>query len=122
MNPSLSRAQGSRQPASVRRLRRPHAARVRERAQARIRFLTGAVVLGAGGATAWIGVLVASEHPGAAAPAPPPQTGMPGSTVPPPATPGTSAAPGVSATMTTTVPPTTTTTGPVVTSGGSSTR
>jgi hypothetical protein len=127
MCPPLSRVQRSRHPESVRHIRRPNAARARERTQARIRFLTGAIVLGASGADSWIGVLVASEHPGAAAPAPPPQPGTPGSTVSP-TTPATTVSPTTTdralatTTTTTTVPPTRTTTRPVVTSGGSSRR
>ncbi len=114
----------------------------RARAQARLKRLTRTVIVLAGGATAFIGVTVAKEHPGAsAAPANPP---LPGSTpattpttTPPPTTtttpttsptttvgpispqgsPTTTTSP---PTTTTTSPPTTTTTRPVTTSGGTS--
>ena len=127
MSRPSSRVQKPRSLEPVRRIRRPQATRARQRAQARIRFLTGAVIVGAGGATAWISTLVASEHPGATAPALPAQPGTQDSPAPP-STPTTSApattTPGVPAapTSTTTIPPTTTATRPLVTSGGTSSR
>jgi hypothetical protein len=113
----------------------------RARAQARLKRLTRTVIVLAGGATAFIGVTVAKEHPGAsAAPTGPP---LPGSTpATTPSTTATTTTPTTGATTTTgpippqgsptsttsppttatTTPPTTTTTRPVATSGGTSRR
>lgn len=110
----------------------------RARAQARLKRLTRTVIVLASGATAFIGVTVAKEHPGASSPSTNPP--LPGST--PATTPSTSATPTTSPTTTTgpiplqasptpttsppatttTSPPTTTTTRPVATSGGTSRR
>jgi hypothetical protein len=96
MSPSPPRVQRSRFPQPVRHARRPHAVRVRARAQANSRCLTGAVELGTGAATAWIGVLVTSEYP-SAEPVPPAKL----------STPGTSAPFGKPTTSTRSAPPTT---------------
>lgn len=112
----------------------------RARAQARLKRLTRTVIVLAGGATAFIGVTVAKEHPGASAPPsnpPPPGPApatTPSTTIPPPTNPTPTTGPispqGSPTTTTTTSPPPTTTTSPpttttsrpVATSGGTSRR
>jgi hypothetical protein len=107
--------------------------RARAKAQARIRRLTRTAIVVAGGATAFMGVTVAREHPGGSAPsslppspapAPTPAPASTTTTAPLPTAPAPAGAP-VSPSTTppttpATVPPTTTTTRPAVTSGGTS--
>ncbi len=113
----------------------------RAKVQARITRLTRTAIIVASGATAFIGITVAKEHPGGSAPStaprspaptPAPTTGSPTAPTPttspptttttlPAPTTGSPTAPTTTTSPTpTTSPPTTTTTKPVATSGGTS--